>query len=110
MPEDSDPAFRRVSFTDTWKTNVHWMKMVDLDQVHLHIVHGIPLNEENPSRPSEHSVEWLENGFRTHLVSRPPPPAAATAGTWAAACRPGGRATQGAGGFAACTGRCRALG
>ena len=48
-------------------------KWVDLDQVHLHIVHGIPLNEDNPSRPSEHQVEWIENGFRTHLVSRPPP-------------------------------------
>lgn len=79
MPEDSDPAFRRVSFTDTWKTNVHWMKMVDLDQVHLHIVHGIPLNEENPSRPSAHSVEWLPTGFRTHLVSQPPP----RGGSWA---------------------------
>jgi phenylpropionate dioxygenase-like ring-hydroxylating dioxygenase large terminal subunit len=79
MPEDSDPAFRRVSFTDTWKANVHWMKMVDLDQVHLHIVHGIPLNEENPSRPSAHSVEWLPTGFRTHLVSQPPP----RGGSWA---------------------------
>lgn len=80
MPEDVDPAWRRVSFSDTWKTNVHWMKMVDLDQVHLHIVHGIPLNEDNPSRPSAHSVEWLPNGFRTHLVSRPPP----RGGAWAA--------------------------
>ena len=79
MPEDQDPAWRRVTFTDTWQTNVHWMKMVDLDQVHLHIVHGIPLNEENPSRPSEHSVERLPNGFRTHLVSRPPP----RGGSWA---------------------------
>jgi phenylpropionate dioxygenase-like ring-hydroxylating dioxygenase large terminal subunit len=80
MPEDKDPAWRRVTFSDTWKANVHWAKMVDLDQVHLHIVHGIPLNEENPSRPSEHSVEWLPNGFRTHLVSRPPP----REGSWAA--------------------------
>lgn len=79
MPEDNNPEWRRVTFSDTWKANVHWAKMVDLDQVHLHIVHGIPLNEENPSRPSEHSVEWLDNGFRTHLVSRPPPPA----GSWA---------------------------
>lgn len=79
MPEDNDPAWRRVIFSDTWKANVHWAKMVDLDQVHLHIVHGIPLNEENPSRPSAHSVEWLDNGFRTHLVSRPPPPS----GEWA---------------------------
>lgn len=79
MPEDNDPGWRRVTFSDTWKTNVHWVKMVDLDQVHLHIVHGIPLNEENPSRPSEHSVEWLPNGFRTHLVSRPPP----REGAWA---------------------------
>lgn len=79
MPEDKDPAWRRVTFSDTWKTNVHWAKMVDLDQVHLHVVHGIALNEDNPSRPSEHSVEWLPNGFRTHLVSRPPPPS----GSWA---------------------------
>ena len=79
MPENTDPAWRRVNFSDTWKANVHWAKMVDLDQVHLHIVHGIPLNEENPSRPSAHSVEWLDNGFRTHLVSRPPPPS----GEWA---------------------------
>lgn len=79
MPEDNNPAWRRVTFSDTWKANVHWAKMVDLDQVHLHIVHGIPLNEDNPSRPSEHSVEWLPNGFRTHLVSRPPP----REGSWA---------------------------
>lgn len=79
MPEDKDPAWRKVTFTDTWKANVHWMKMVDLDQVHLHIVHGIPLNEENPSRPSEHSVERLDSGFRTHLVSHPPP----RGGSWA---------------------------
>lgn len=79
MPENTDPAWRKVTFTDTWKANIHWMKMVDLDQVHLHIVHGIPLNEENPSRPSAHTVEPLENGFRTHLVSRPPP----RGGSWA---------------------------
>lgn len=79
MPESTDPAWRRVSFADTWKANLHWAKMVDLDQVHLHIVHGIPLNEDNPSRPSEHSVEWLDNGFRTHLVSHPPP----RGGAWA---------------------------
>jgi hypothetical protein len=79
MPEDNNPAWRRVTFSDTWKANVHWAKMVDLDQVHLHIVHGIPLNEDNPSRPSEHSVQWLSNGFRTHLVSRPPP----REGSWA---------------------------
>ena len=80
MPEDVDPAWRRVTFSDSWKANVHWAKMVDLDQVHLHIVHGIPLNEDNPSRPSEHTVEPLVNGFRTHLVSRPPP----RGGAWAA--------------------------
>lgn len=80
MPEDTDPAWRRVTFSDTWKANLHWMKMVDLDQVHLHIVHGIPLNEENPSRPSAHAVETLANGFRTHLVSRPPP----RGGSWGA--------------------------
>lgn len=79
MPENTDPAWRKVTFTDTWKTNIHWMKMVDLDQVHLHIVHGIPLNEENPSRPSAHSVETLDNGFRTHIVSHPPP----RGGSWA---------------------------
>jgi phenylpropionate dioxygenase-like ring-hydroxylating dioxygenase large terminal subunit len=79
MPEDVDPKWRRVTFSDTWKANVHWAKMVDLDQVHLHIVHGIPLNEDNPSRPSEHQVEWFAGGFRTHLVSRPPP----REGSWA---------------------------
>jgi len=80
MPEDTDPAWRRVTFSDTWKANLHWTKMVDLDQVHLHIVHGIPLNEENPSRPSEHTVEHHDDGFSTHMVSRPPP----RAGAWAA--------------------------
>lgn len=79
MPENTDPAWRKVTFSDTWKANLHWTKMVDLDQVHLHIVHGIPLNEENPSRPSEHTVETIDNGFRTHLISRPPP----RAGAWA---------------------------
>lgn len=79
MPENTDPAWRKVTFTDTWKANIHWMKMVDLDQVHLHIVHGIPLNEDNPSRPSAHGVDYVENGFRTHLVSYPPP----RGGAWA---------------------------
>lgn len=73
MPEFGDPQWRMVTFEDTWKANLHVCKWVDLDQVHLHIVHGIPLNEENPSRPSSHQVEWLDNGFRTHLVSHPPP-------------------------------------
>jgi phenylpropionate dioxygenase-like ring-hydroxylating dioxygenase large terminal subunit len=80
MPENADPAWRKVTFTDTWKANVHWTKMVDLDQVHLNAVHGIALNEENPFRPSEHHVEYLPNGFRTHLVSYPPP----RGGAWAA--------------------------
>jgi phenylpropionate dioxygenase-like ring-hydroxylating dioxygenase large terminal subunit len=79
MPENADPGWRRVTFSDTWKANIHWAKMVDLDQVHLHIVHGIPLNEDNPSRPAEHAVERLPNGFRTHIVSRPPP----RGGAWA---------------------------
>ena len=80
MPELTDPAWRKVTFSDTWKANIHWVKMVDLDQVHLHIVHGIPLNEENPSRPSAHTVEKFDSGFRTHLVSSPPP----REGSWAA--------------------------
>jgi phenylpropionate dioxygenase-like ring-hydroxylating dioxygenase large terminal subunit len=78
MPEDNDPSWRRVTWSGTWKANVHWAKMVDLDQVHLHIVHGIPLNKDNPSRPSEHSVEPLPNGFCTHFISYPPPPS----GSW----------------------------
>ncbi len=45
-----------MTFSDTWKSNVRWAKMVDLDQVHLRIVHGIPLDEEKPSRPS--SAAW----------------------------------------------------
>lgn len=73
IPEFDDPAWRMVRFDDTWKANVHVAKMVDLDQVHLHIVHGIPLNEENPSRPGEHAVTWDDRGFGTHIVSRPPP-------------------------------------
>lgn len=73
MPEFGHPDWRMVTFEDSWKANLHVAKWVDLDQVHLHIVHGIPLNEDNPSRPSSHQVEWTDNGFRTHLVSHPPP-------------------------------------
>ncbi len=80
MPEFENPEWRRVTFQDTWKANLHVAKWVDLDQVHLHIVHGIPLNEENPSRPADHQVEWTERGFQTKLVSRPPP----REGSWSA--------------------------
>lgn len=80
MPEFDNPEWRMVTFQDTWKANLHVAKWVDLDQVHLHIVHGIPLNEENPSRPAEHQVQWTERGFQTKLVSRPPP----REGSWSA--------------------------
>jgi phenylpropionate dioxygenase-like ring-hydroxylating dioxygenase large terminal subunit len=79
MPEYGNDGWRMVTFTDTWKANLHVAKWVDLDQVHLHIVHGIPLNEENPSRPSEHQVTFTDNGFCTDLVSHPPP----RGGSWA---------------------------
>lgn len=80
MPEFENPKWRMVTFQDTWKAHLHVAKWVDLDQVHLHIVHGIPLNEENPSRPAEHQVDWTERGFDTMLVSRPPP----RKGAWSA--------------------------
>jgi phenylpropionate dioxygenase-like ring-hydroxylating dioxygenase large terminal subunit len=78
MPETEDPAWRRVSYSDKWHANIHYTKMVDLDQVHLPIVHGFGLGGDNPNRPAEHQVQWLDNGFCTEIVNKP----VVTQGSW----------------------------
>ena len=73
IPEDDDPTWRCVAFADVWNANQHWSKMTDLDHAHLPIVHGIDFGGENPIRPPDHEVEWLENGFRTEIRGHEPP-------------------------------------
>jgi len=75
LPEYDDPAWRHAHFSDTWKANVHWSKMTDLDHVHLPIGHGIGFGGDNPVRPPGHSIEILENGFRTEIRGHRPPKA-----------------------------------
>ena len=49
--------------------------MTDLDHVHLPVVHGIDFGGENPNRPPEHHVEYLDNGFSTIIQGHTPPSA-----------------------------------
>ena len=74
MPEFDDPAFRSITYDDVWSANVHWTKMVNLDHVHLPIVHGTGFGGENPVRPPDHRVEEFANGFRTEIQVQPPQP------------------------------------
>ena len=73
MPEYDDPNWRHAQYSDTWNANLHWSKMTDLDHVHLPIVHGIGFGGENPVRPPDHTVELLDNGFRTEIRGHTPP-------------------------------------
>ena len=72
MPEFDDPSYRSVTYEDVWSANVHWSKMVNLDHVHLPIVHGTGFGGDNPVRPPEHEIETLPNGFRTQIHVKPP--------------------------------------
>jgi phenylpropionate dioxygenase-like ring-hydroxylating dioxygenase large terminal subunit len=74
MPEFDNPAWRAVHYEQLWNANYLWAKMANLDHVHLPIVHGTPLGGENPVRPPDHQIEWLENGFRTQIQPQPPQP------------------------------------
>jgi phenylpropionate dioxygenase-like ring-hydroxylating dioxygenase large terminal subunit len=74
MPEFDDPAYRCITHEETWAANVHWSKMVNLDHVHLPIVHGTGFGGENPVRPPDHQIEELPNGFRTQIQVQPPQP------------------------------------
>ncbi|MBT8444440.1 MAG: hypothetical protein KJO13_06820, partial [Gammaproteobacteria bacterium] len=47
----------------------------DLDHVHLPVVHGIDFGGDNPNRPPEHHVEYLDNGFSTVIRGHTPPAA-----------------------------------
>ena len=47
---------------------------VNLDHVHLPIVHGTGFGGANPVRPPDHQIEELTNGFRTFIHVQPPQP------------------------------------
>jgi len=72
IPEYEDPAWRGQHYSDTWHANLHWSKMTDLDHVHLPVVHGIGFGGDNPHRPPEHHVEYLDNGFSTVIRGHTP--------------------------------------
>ncbi|MEZ5565912.1 MAG: aromatic ring-hydroxylating dioxygenase subunit alpha [Gammaproteobacteria bacterium] len=74
MPEFDDASYRSVLYDDIWKANVHWTKMVNLDHVHLPIVHGTSFGGDNPVRPPDHQVEQLVNGFHTQIHVQPARP------------------------------------
>ena len=72
MPEYEDPAWRHVTHTVTWNSNAHWAKQVDLDHVHLPIVHGIGFGGDNPVRPPDHTVVHRDDGgFETEIIGKP---------------------------------------
>ncbi|MCC5793262.1 MAG: aromatic ring-hydroxylating dioxygenase subunit alpha [Chromatiales bacterium] len=71
MPEDEGTAYRRADFSDTWAANLHWSKMVDMDHVHLAVVHGVSFGGDNPFRPPDHVVETFPGGYRTEITGRP---------------------------------------
>ena len=75
VPEYEDPEWRGQHYSDTWYANLHWSKMTDLDHVHLPVVHGIDFGGDNPNRPPEHHVEYLDNGFSTIIRGHTPPAA-----------------------------------
>lgn len=75
VPEYGDPDWRGQHYSDTWHANLHWSKMTDLDHVHLPFVHGITFGGDNPNRPPEHHIEYLDNGFSTVIRGHTPPKA-----------------------------------
>ncbi|MFQ5635761.1 MAG: Rieske 2Fe-2S domain-containing protein [Gammaproteobacteria bacterium] len=75
IPEYDDPTWRGRHYADTWHANLHWSKMTDLDHVHLPVVHGIGFGGDNPNRPPEHHIEYLDGGFSTVIRGHTPPAA-----------------------------------
>jgi phenylpropionate dioxygenase-like ring-hydroxylating dioxygenase large terminal subunit len=72
IPEYDDSEWRRVTHSVTWNCNQHWAKQIDLDHVHLSIVHGIGFGGDNPVRPPDHTiVQRDDGGFETEIVGKP---------------------------------------
>jgi phenylpropionate dioxygenase-like ring-hydroxylating dioxygenase large terminal subunit len=72
IPEYDDPNWRHVTHAVTWNCNQHWAKQVDLDHVHLPIVHGIGFGGDNPIRPPDHTVVHRnDGGFETEIIGKP---------------------------------------
>ncbi|HJP38223.1 MAG TPA: aromatic ring-hydroxylating dioxygenase subunit alpha [Gammaproteobacteria bacterium] len=72
IPEFEDPEWSKVTHAVTWNCNQHWAKQLDLDHVHLPIVHGIGFGGDNPVRPPDHTVEYRDDGgFGTKIVGKP---------------------------------------
>jgi len=79
MPEFDDPEWDYVTHAVTWNCNQHTAKQLDLDHVHLSIVHGIGFGGDNPVRPPDHTVELRDDGgFETEIVGKPD----ITSGKW----------------------------
>jgi phenylpropionate dioxygenase-like ring-hydroxylating dioxygenase large terminal subunit len=79
IPEYDDPKWRHVTHAVTWSCNQHWAKQIDLDHVHLPVVHGIGFGGENPLRPPDHEVEQRsDGGFEAEIVGKPD----VTSGKW----------------------------
>ncbi len=71
MPEYTDSEWRHVTHVSTWNCNQHWAKQIDLDHVHLPIVHGIGFGGDNPVRPPDHTVDRRpDGGFETLIVGK----------------------------------------
>lgn len=72
MPEYGNTEWRAVTHAVTWNCNQHWAKQLDLDHVHLAIVHGIGFGGDNPVRPPDHTITKLaDGGFETEIVGKP---------------------------------------
>jgi hypothetical protein len=79
MPEFDDPEWDHVTHAVTWNCNQHTAKQLDLDHVHLSIVHGIGFGGDNPVRPPDHTVEIRDDGgFETEIIGKPD----ITSGKW----------------------------
>jgi len=72
IPEYKDSAWSSVTHVVTWNCNQHWAKQLDLDHVHLPIVHGIGFGGDNPVRPPDHTVEYRnDGGFEAKISGKP---------------------------------------
>jgi len=79
IPEYANPEWRHVTHAVTWNCNQHWAKQMDLDHVHLSIVHGIGFGGDNPVRPPDHEItKRADGGFETEIIGKPD----ITSGKW----------------------------
>jgi len=79
IPEYDDPEWASVTHVSNWACNQHWAKQMDLDHVHLSIVHGIGFGGDNPVRPPDHEITWRDDGgFETEISGKPD----ITSGKW----------------------------